>query len=254
MAALFLDESLDPARLVPGALVQLGGAEAHHAVAVSRLRPGERVRVGDGSGTIAEGVVESTGRDELSVRVERVRHEPEPSPRIVLVQALAKGDRDELAVQAACEVGVDAVVPWQAERSVSRWSGPKAERGVERWRAIVREASKQSLRSRVPEVRPLEDTAALVWRTAAAQASRTLVLDPDAERPLSRVGATLAAESDAVEEVILVVGPEGGIAPGELERLEQAGAIPVRLGPGVLRTSTAGPVAVGLLHLLLGRW
>ncbi len=255
MAGLFFDESLDASAFAVGAVVELRGAEAHHAATVNRLRAGERVSVGDGRGTLAQAVVERADREALSVRVESVTREPEPSPRIVLVQALAKGDRDELAIQAACEVGVDAVVPWQAERSVSVWKGEKASRGVERWRAIVREAAKQSLRARVPEVRALEDAASLRAHTALdPQAVPTLILEPTAERPLSEVGAALAERLAGLDEVVLVVGPEGGISPAELGRLTEAGAIGVRLGPGVLRTSTAGPVAIALLQSILGRW
>jgi 16S rRNA (uracil1498-N3)-methyltransferase len=176
--------------------------------------------------------------------VESVQESPVPSPRLVLVQALAKGDRDELAVQAATELGVDEVVPWQAARSISRWSGPKEEKGRERWRAIVREASKQSLRPRVPEVAPLEQVRGLVARAATA---RVLVLEPSAQARLSQV------VPDG-RDLVLVVGPEGGIAPEELRLLAEAGAEAVALGDSVLRTSTAGPAAIAVLSARLGRW
>jgi 16S rRNA (uracil1498-N3)-methyltransferase len=162
----------------------------------------------------------------------------------VLVQALAKGDRDELAVQAACELGVDEVLPWQAARSISRWEGPKAVKGRERWATIVREAAKQAHRPWVPTVGEVLTTAQLIGRAAGA---RMLVLDPTAPAKLS------AIEPDG-RDMLLVVGPEGGIAPEELIRFEEAGAERVRLGETVLRTSTAGPAAIAVLSAALGRW
>jgi 16S rRNA (uracil1498-N3)-methyltransferase len=240
----YIDESLDSGGFVVGGRLALTGAEARHAATVSRIRAGESVRVGDGRGLVATAVVESAEPARVVLVVESVQESPVPSPRLVLVQALAKGDRDELAVQAATELGVDEVVPWQAARSISRWSGPKEEKGRERWRAIVREASKQSLRPRVPEVAPLEQVRGLVARAAT---SRVLVLEPSAQARLSQV------VPDG-RDLVLVVGPEGGIAPEELRLLAEAGAEAVALGDSVLRTSTAGPAAIAVLSARLGRW
>jgi 16S rRNA (uracil1498-N3)-methyltransferase len=181
---------------------------------------------------------------ELALEVDEVVVEPAASPRLILVQALAKGDRDELAVQAATELGVDAIVPWQAARSVSRWEGPKAEKGRQRWASIVREAVKQSIRSWVPTVAPVTATAGLA---AQLDGGRMLLLEPTATTALTEL------VSDG-RDLALVVGPEGGIAPAELERLVAAGAEPVRLGASVLRTSTAGPAAIAVLNARLGRW
>ncbi|MDQ2690205.1 MAG: 16S rRNA (uracil(1498)-N(3))-methyltransferase, partial [Chloroflexota bacterium] len=136
----------------PGETIVLTGAEAHHAAAVRRVRVGEEVTVGDGRGLWLTGAVESAQPREVVVRVIGRDEVPPPPRRLVLAQALAKGDRDELAVQAATELGVDEVVPWQAARSVSRWEGPKAERGRRRWVAIVREAAKQAHRAWMPGV------------------------------------------------------------------------------------------------------
>ena len=149
MSHLYLDESLDLASVAPGATVELSGDEARHAVTVSRVRTGERIAIGDGRGIRVLGVVTATGPRELTLEADEVVVEEPPATRITLVQALAKGDRDELAVQAATELGVDAIVPWAASRSVSRWEGPKAEKGRQRWATIVREAVKQSIRSPV---------------------------------------------------------------------------------------------------------
>lgn len=200
--------------------------------------------IGDGRGVWLEGAAEDVTASQVSVRITERRVHDGPETRIVLAQALAKGDRDELAVQAACELGVDEVIPWQAARSVSRWEGPKAAKGRERWAAIVREAAKQAHRAWVPDVSAVQSTAQLAERAAHA---RLLVLDPWTETPLTGI------RPDG-RDLVLVVGPEGGIAPDELERLEAAGAERVRLGDTVLRTSTAGPAAIAVLSANLGRW
>ncbi len=224
---------------------QLTGEEARHAAQVSRLRVGERVVVGDGRGRVADAEALAVGRDLVELSVLALREEPPPAPRIVLVQALAKGGRDEAAIQAATELGVAAVVPWSAARSVTRWTGGKVESGVARWASIVREAGKQSMRPWAAEVRPLASTADVA---ALAAEATVLLLEPTAEARL--LDAVVPPDRD----LVLVVGPEGGIAPEELDRLTAAGATPVRLGPLVLRTSTAGPAALAALAAKLDLW
>lgn len=243
MALHFLADEAATAR--PGDTLVLSGAEAHHAATVRRVRPGEEVTVGDGRGTWLIGVVESAAAREVVITVTGRREEPAPASRLILVQALAKGDRDELAIQAATELGVDGIVPWQAARSVSRWDGPKREKGLARWRTIAREAAKQAHRAWLPEVEPIASTADLVRRAGSA---RVLVLEPTAAEALTA--------SDPADDVdcLLVVGPEGGIAPEELTALSAAGAHAVRLGDTVLRTSTAGPAAIAVMSARLGRW
>lgn len=242
MALHFLLESSSDARV--GDLVSLTGAEAKHAAVVRRLRVGEEVTVGDGSGVWLSGTAEEVLPARVDVRVTARTGHPLPAPRLVLAQALAKGDRDELAVQAACELGIDEVVPWQASRSVSRWDGPKAVKGRERWASIVREAAKQAHRPWVPSVTAPVTTAQLAARAAE---QRILVLDPRAEMRLSQVVADH-------RDIVLVVGPEGGVSDEELTRLTEAGAERVLLGDSVLRTSTAGPAAIAVLSVALGRW
>jgi 16S rRNA (uracil1498-N3)-methyltransferase len=226
-----------------GDLVTLTGEEAHHAAVVSRMRRGERVLLSDGAGVLAEGVIDRAERDGVDVVLHEVRVEAAPGPRIGLVQALAKGDRAELAVQASTELGVDAIVPWQARRSVVQWKGERGEKSLERWRKVVREAGKQAIRARLPEVRAVVDTAGLA---ALADHWQLLVLEPTASASILEV----PIERDA----LLIVGPEGGIEPGELSALEAAGAVPVRLGEHVLRTSTAGLAGIAVLSARLGRW
>lgn len=246
MAHFFLDETLRAEDCAPGAVVRVGGTEARHAVTVSRMRPGETLMLGNGAGLILAGTVVTAEPTELALRVDTRTETPAATPRIVLVQALAKGDRDELAIQAATELGIDGVVPWAAARSVTRWEGAKVAKGRERWASIVREASKQSIRPWLPDVAGLTSTKQLV---ALAATTRMLLLEPSATARLTDV----APPTDD-RDILLVVGPEGGIAPSELAALETAGATRVRLGDTVLRTSTAGPAALALLNATLGRW
>ncbi|EPD83259.1 RsmE family RNA methyltransferase [Microbacterium sp. oral taxon 186 str. F0373] len=229
----------------PGDEIVITGAEAHHAAVVRRVRVGEEVTVGDGAGVWLTGVVAASAPKRVAVTVTGRTVTEAPTPRLVLAQALAKGDRDELAVQAATELGVDEIVPWQGARSVSRWSGDKAVKGVARWQSIVREAAKQAHRSWVPRVSTPVSVAGLAARAAHA---RVLVLEPTASVPLSALSIADSAE------IVLVVGPEGGIAPDELDALAAAGATAVRLGDTVLRTSTAGPAALAVVNARLGRW
>lgn len=236
MAHFYLTASLTASAAV------LEGDEARHAAQVARLRVGEQVVVGDGRGRVADAEAVSVGRDAVELRVLALREVPAPVPRLVLVQALAKGGRDEAALQTAVELGVSAVVPWQAARSVSRWTGAKAQVGVARWASIAREAGKQAMRPWAAEVLPLHATAQV-----AALPGRLLVLEPGAAHRLVDVGA-------GADPLVLVVGPEGGIAPEELAAFTAAGATPVRLGPTVLRTSSAGPAALAALAAALDLW
>lgn len=236
----------------PGALdgvgvddvVDLVGHEAHHAATVVRLAVGEEVLVADrhGARVLAEAV--EVDRDLVRLRVVERVDEPEPSLRLTLVQALAKDGRDEDAVEAATELGIDAVIPWQADRSIVRWKGPKVDKGQRKWANVIERAAKQSRRGRWPQLEGLTTSQTLAERFAGAT---PFVLHEDATTPLAT--ADLPDEG----EILLVVGPEGGIAPHELERFVAAGGVPVRLGSQVLRASTAGPAAVSVLSAR-GRW
>lgn len=242
---LFLGDPTELAGATVGSQVVLAGDEGRHAATVVRIRPGERYYVADGRGrrVLAEAQVVDKG----SVRgvVREVVDEPEPALRLVLVQALAKGDRDEQAIEAATELGVDEVVPWAAERSVVVWRGERAARSLAKWAAVVTRASKQSRRARMPLTSSPVDLSSLVGRVR--QASVALVLHEEATEPLA--GVELPESGD----VLVVVGPEGGISPRELEALVGAGARAVRLGPTILRASSAGPAALAVLNAK-SRW
>jgi 16S rRNA (uracil1498-N3)-methyltransferase len=258
---LFLVDAL-PA----GERYRLDGPEGHHAADVQRLRPGEALLLGDGRGGVVDAEVLATGRGLLELAVGERRTAPAPSPRLVVVQAIAKGDRGELAVQAMTEAGVDGIVPWAAARSVAQWKG---DRSLDRWRSTVREASKQARRAWLPVVTPLASTVDLCGRVPDSRGgvpdsrggvpdSRGGVPDPRGRGWFVLDGAA-GARLSTVDlpdsgDIVVVVGPEGGIAPEELAAFESAGAVAVRLGPEVLRTSTAGVAALAVLSARLGRW
>ena len=235
---VFLAEDLTADRVAPL------GAEGRHAAVVRRLRVGETVDLVDGRGTRATCVVAAVTRDGLVCDVRERATEPPPALRIVLVQALAKGDRGELAVELATEVGVDVVVPWSASRCVVRWEGERGEKALGRWRATAREAGKQSRRAHHPVVSQLAGTAEVVALLRAAALG--LVLHESAAQPLTAVALPTSGD------VVLVVGPEGGVSEGELAGF--AAATVVRLGPSVLRTSTAGAVAAAVVSARSARW
>jgi 16S rRNA (uracil1498-N3)-methyltransferase len=229
-----------------GTVVDLTGPEAKHAVSVRRMRTGEAIQLTDMAGLRVRGIVESIIGNTLHVRVESVNQEALPEIQLALVQALAKGDRDELAIQAATELGVMSVVPWESDRSVSRWIGIKEAKGVERWQSIVTEAAKQSLRVWHPKVEaPVKgiQVAKLLERF-----DQVIVLDPTAEKGIGSINLPNSGS------VALAVGPEGGISDAELAALENAGAVRVNLGTPILRTSTAGVAAISGILALSGRW
>jgi 16S rRNA (uracil1498-N3)-methyltransferase len=221
------------------------GAEGRHAVDVLRLAPGEPVRVADGRGVLAEGSVLTAGPEGLRLRV-AARHEvPVPDPEFVLVQALPKGDRGPLAVELATELGVDRIVPWTASRCVTRWREDRADKGVAKWRSAARAATKQSRRARLPEITGLATTREVCG--LLGDADLAVVLHEQAGRPLTEIDVPSSGT------VVVVVGPEGGLTDGELVAFRAAGAHAVRLGPEVLRTSTAGAAALAALSAR-ARW
>lgn len=232
--------------LPAGDALVLSGPEGRHAARVRRVTPGEAVVVSDGRGGLAQCTVAAMVGATVELSVDRRSVIERPDPRLVVVQALAKGERGELAVEMMTELGVDEVVPWSASRSVVRWQGERGERSLVRLQATAREAAKQSRRAWVPAVTALSDTAGVEARLRTASAA--LVLHESAVTPLT------AVDLPAAGEIVIVVGPEGGISPAELELFRAAGGVPCRLGATVLRTSTAGAAALAVLCAQLGRW
>lgn len=241
-APVFLADGAD----LSGDVIALTGPEGRHAATVRRIRPGERADVTDGKGLLVECVVTAAAGSRVELRVRARREVPAPEPRITVVQALAKGERAELAVETMTEVGVDVIVPWEAERSVARWPADRAAKALARWRSAAREASKQARRPRMPEVTEAASVAGVAGLLAGAACA--IVLEPGAAQALSRLAVPPAGD------IVLVIGPEGGISPAEMAAFAGAGAIAARLGESVLRTSTAGAVAAAVLMTATGRW
>ena len=238
-----------------GTSVTVGGDEGRHAVKVARLRVGETVLIGDGRGRVATATVTHTIGSQFTAHLDALKLDVTTPrrPRLTLVQALAKGDRDERAVEQATEFGVDEIRSWQAHRSVSRWSTPeKREKGQEKWRRIAREASKQAIRAWIPDVDEFHMPGALDRAAGGSGATGAVfVLDPRAETALSEAVRNLP---DTTTSVTLIVGPEGGITSEETEVLSAAGALRVRLGSTVLRTSSAGAAGIAVVLTVLGEW
>ncbi|MEQ8143915.1 16S rRNA (uracil(1498)-N(3))-methyltransferase [Streptomyces sp. OP7] len=225
----------------------LDGPEGRHAVSVKRLRAGEEVVLTDGAGRWAAGEVDGTeGKDRLIVRLGEIVEEPVETPRLTVVQALPKGDRGELAVETMTEVGVDAIVPWSASRCITQWRGERGAKALAKWRATAREAGKQSRRVRFPEVADAATSKGVA--SLLAEAEFAAVLHESGTEPLAGVPLPDSGE------IVLVVGPEGGVSPEELALFESVGTRAYRLGRSVLRTSTAGTAAAALLLGRTGRW
>lgn len=234
--------TVDPA---VGDLVTLAGEEGHHAAAVRRIRIGETVVLTDGNGRGIRGEVVAVDKRSLDVRVDELLRAPRPPVRWVVAQALAKGGHDDQAIDMMTQAGVAEVVPWQSARAIVRWTGDRAAKGVEKWRRTVREAAKQSRRLWVPAVHDVVDTAGLAMLVASVDAA--YVLHESADRWLAGLDLPRAGS------VLLVVGPEGGIAAEELDVLVAAGAVPVLVNDGVLRSSSAGIVGLAQAQALVAR-
>lgn len=236
----------DPSALRAGERVVLDGDEGRHAAVVRRIGVGEEVELTDGAGHLARCVVAAAGRDGLVCDVISRMDVPAAQPRLVVAQAIPKGDRGETAVETLTEVGVDEILPWAAARCVTRWKGERGEKSLRKWRSTAREAAKQSRRAWVPDVTDQVTTRQLVERARGAQLC--VVLHEEADQALGQVRVPEAGD------VLVIVGPEGGLAPDELVALGGAGGVVTRLGPSVLRTSTAGTVAAGVLLAATSRW
>ncbi|OJF09537.1 16S rRNA (uracil(1498)-N(3))-methyltransferase [Couchioplanes caeruleus] len=242
-APLFLVEDLPTSRRFT-----LSGREGHHAADVQRLRTGEALILADGRGGSVRAEVTGVGRGSVDVEVGERTFAPAPDPRLVVVQGIAKGDRGELAVQAMTEIGVDEIVPWAASRSVAQWRGDRGVRAREKWVSTAREAAKQARRPWLPVVSGDPDVPTKQAAARLSAATAAFVLHEEATDRLT------AAKLPAAGEIVLVVGPEGGISDQEVGAFVAAGAQPVRLGDAVLRTSTAGVAALAVLSALLDRW
>ena len=250
MAALFYVDELPDT----GALAHVDGDEGFHAATVRRIRPGEELVLGDGAGGLARCVVEQAGREGLLARVLGRWSVAPGRPPVTVVQAIPKSERSELAIELATEAGADAFVAWQASRCVASWQGARVDKGLRRWSAVARSAARQSRRAHIPRVDGVLSTGALTQRVRDEVAGGAAVLalhESATDRLVDIFTDVTVAQANSV---LLVIGPEGGIAPDEIAALTDAGAVAVRLGPQVLRTSTAAAVALGALGVLTSRW
>jgi 16S rRNA (uracil1498-N3)-methyltransferase len=234
----------------PGETAVVDGDEGFHAGTVRRIRIGESLLLSDGAGTVADCVVVGVGKRSISARVDQRRSAAVPNPAVTVVQGIPKSERSELAIELATEAGADEFIAWQAARCVARWEGERAEKGLRRWRAVARSAARQSRRAWIPGVAGPMSTRQLcdVLGDRVAAGASVLVLHESANLPLAQLPIVDATA------IVLVVGPEGGISEEEVDALTAVGAAPVRLGPTVLRTSTAAAVALGALGVLTSRW
>ena len=235
--------------------ITVGPEVAGHAVRVRRMGAGEELELIDGTGVRLRGTIQEGTSDSLTLSVTDETEEPQQRPRLVLVQALAKNDRDIQAIEAATEVGVDAVIPWAAQRSIADWPAKKAHKMAAKWANVLTAATLQARRARVP------DLGELMRGTAVTQlvtpTSRVIVLDETESSGLTEAVNDLGEGSTTqgdIDEIVVIVGPEGGITPAEVDALVSAGARTAVLGPTILRASTAGPVALAIVQTLLGRW
>ena len=258
---VFLGEDLTPSleSLSVGDSACLGGAEGRHAASVRRIGVGEWVDVVDGCGLRATCEVSGSDKSSLSLVVREITQEDAPSPEVILVQALAKGGRDEAAVEICTEIGIDRVIPWASQRAIVQWKGPKAEKGRAKWESVARAAAKQSRRAFVPVVEGVKDSRELAsWLASLRdEAGVAFVCHEEAADSL---GAALAlvqqsrADGSLPARIALIVGPEGGIGPEETAQLVDAGARTIGLGDNVLRSSTAGAVALALIRAAAGKY
>lgn len=248
---VFLADAATLAGAVVGDEIATGGEVAAHAVRVRRMVTGQALQIVDGSGTRVTGELTTASPDDATLRVTEVSHEPAPAPQLVLVQALSKGERDLAAIEAATEVGVDVVVPWAAQRSIADWPAKKAAKSAAKWHNTLVAATLQARRARIPELQPLVRGTGLAEITSADDA--WIVMHETATAHLPGVLEDAQAQR-TLRRIVLVVGPEGGITDAELAALSERGAATAVLGPTILRASTAGPVALGICQVGLGRW
>lgn len=245
-APVFLVDPSVVAAATSGDEIRLDGPEGRHAITVHRLRPGEAVELVDGRGRRVIGTLTDTSKDAGIIVVQLVDDEPEAHPRVTVVQAIPKGERGELAVQMLTEAGVEVIIPWQAENSVAKWDGDRGVKHHAKWQATAREAAKQARRAWLPIVESPVSTAAVA--DLIANAGVSLILDEEASTPLTSIDFSTA------HDVLLVIGPEGGLSGNERAIFADAGGDVVRLGRTVLRTSTAGIAALGVVMARVGRW
>lgn len=226
------------------------GVDARHISKVLRMQPGDKLQIVSDDGVSAMAEITAIASERVSVRcLEKLAESHEPRVRLVLAQGLAKGEKMDFIIQKAVEMGAYSVIPVAMEHSVVRLDGAKAAKKVERWQKIAESAAKQSKRDIIPQVQPVQSMAEML----ASGDCETKIIAYECEDRLSLKAALKAAEAaGGIKELLLVIGPEGGISEGELELARQAGAVPVILGRRILRAETAGLVAISAIFYETG--
>lgn len=240
MLTLFLVNKLDGLETV-----EISGDEAHHAIKVLRVTLGEEVLISDGSGNWVRAVIENIEKKSFSAKVLERGVQEQKSPKLIIVQGIPKSDRIKEAIEILVESGVDLIIPWQAERSISKWQKDS----LRKWQSVAFAATKQSRRFRAPEI--IEELSISQLLEIESDRSAILVMHESATKKLSTVVTSKFAD---LEEIIIVIGPEGGLSENELAQFEAGGAQVVGLGPEVFRSAHAGGAAISAISALIGRW
>lgn len=228
-----------------------------HAVQSMRLKAGDELQLSDGRGLRVHAVL----RDEQQgiAEVLEFGREPAPKVRLSLVQALAKNGHDEQAIDVATQIGVDEVIPWQADRSIAKWKAGRTDR---KWSQVLQAATEQSRRAWTPDLGECVSSKQVVaiCRRACVRGSLVIVLHQDATRTWDEIDDRIRVLCDRClkdgqeRTIYVVVGPEGGISDQEVDMFTDAGAEVCVLGTNILRASAAGPVALSLLARSVGRF
>ena len=240
MLTLFLVDKLEDSNLI-----EVSGDEAHHAIKVLRITVGEEILISDGAGNWVRASVESIEKKTFAAKVLERGFQPEKSTRLIVVQGLPKSDRVKDAIEILVESGVDLIIPWQADRSISKWR----QDSLDKWQSAAVAATKQSRRFRKPEI--IDGLSLSQLLEIESENSVVLVMHESATTKLSEV---VTSKFSGMSEIIIVIGPEGGISDSELAVLEGAGAHIVGLGPEVFRSAHAGGAALSAVSALIGRW
>ena len=261
--ALFLldtdhdDVPVNSDELNAGWRLTLPSSVRRHAILAMRLKDGDELQLSDGRGLRIHAVLRDAQQGFAEVL--RFGKEPQPVTRLALVQALAKTGHDEQAIDMATQIGVDQVIPWQADRSIAKW---KAGRTDKKWRQVLESATEQSRRSWTPQLDDCVTSKQVVaiCKRACVHGDMVIVLHQDATKTWEQLETGIAKLSDTClkdgrpRTIYVLVGPEGGISDAEVEAFTKAGAEVCVLGSNILRASTAGPVALSLLARALGRF
>ncbi|WP_125979222.1 16S rRNA (uracil(1498)-N(3))-methyltransferase [Bifidobacterium goeldii] len=251
------DVPVNSDELNTGWTITLPDAVRRHAIQAMRLTDGDALQLSDGQGLCIHAVL--TDARNGMVRVERVGRQPQPVTRLTLIQALAKTGHDEQAIDMATQIGVDTVIPWQANRSIAKWKAGRTDR---KWNQVLQAATEQSRRVWTPTLGECVSSKQItaICRRACVHGDLVIVLHQDANATWQTIEDRIAQlaerclEDGKPRDISVVVGPEGGISEEEVAEFTQAGAYSVVLGSNILRASTAGPVALSLLSRSLGRF